>query len=172
MTGSATGPEDPTDPLWASVTAESDWWQLNALLNHLLLRILRLESHSAGEVDVTERQHKALLFIKGAPSAPKDGWVPLQMLRRYLLADNATAAQLVGRLRDKGLVAVKRPARNGPAFVRLTPAGKAALAKISTLNRNALRELSAEIGPGMMPALVGHITRYLGGGDPGPDARH
>lgn len=144
---------------------------MNALLNHLLLRILRLESRTAAEVHVTERQHKALLFIKGAPSAPSDGWVPLQMLRRALLADNATAAQLIGRLKDKGLVAVKRPARNGPAFVRLTSAGEAALGKISILNRNALRELGAEIGPDMVPALFGHITRYLDGDDPGPVGR-
>lgn len=158
------------DSLWTAGPDASDWWQMNAFVNYMLERIVKLDARSAKEARITERQHKVLLFVKGAPVADADGWVPLPFLRGCLLADTATAAQLVGRMRVKGLVSVKRPRRNGPAFVRLTPAGEATLSEVARRNAEALKDLAAEVGAEKMPAVFAHMVQYLEAGPTGVPA--
>lgn len=147
------------------------WWQMNAFVNYLLERILKLDARSAADAGITERQHKALLFIRGAPVADDEGWVPLPFIRGCLLADIATASQLIGRMRAKGLVAAKRPIRNGPAYVRLTLAGERALTKVAVRNAAALKRLSDELGPTKLPKVLDHILNYLAAGPEGVPAR-
>lgn len=149
------------DRLWTTFTPDADDWQMKAFVNHLLLRVIRLDAASSRAAKITERQHKALLFIKGAPSRDPEGWVPLQILRACLLADNAAAAQLIGRLARKHLVETKRPTRNGPLFVRLSTSGESVLADIAERNQRALGDLARDFGPENAPALIGWVIRYL-----------
>ncbi|MFA5786051.1 MAG: hypothetical protein WDA71_03555 [Actinomycetota bacterium] len=135
---------------------------MTAFFNHVLLRMLKLDSASSKAAQITERQHKALVFIKGAPASDEDGWVPLRYVRQSLLADKATAGQLVERLRKKNLVMVRRPRENAPAHVKLTRRGEKTLADVAIRNRAALAELAAGIDPASLPTMLDFMLRYVG----------
>lgn len=126
------------------------------------MAILKVAAGSARSFGLTHRQHQALLFLRGSREKDRAGWLPLHKLRRYLVADKATAGQLVARLERLGLVETKRKSQEAPVLVRLTPQGSQLLEEIAQENQRSLRKLAREFDPRHVSTVLDHVLRYIG----------
>lgn len=104
-----------------------------------LRRFLRWSEMKAEEAGLTAAQHQLLLAVKGHddPRGPTIGDVA-----DYLLLRHHSAVELVNRAQSAELVArAKDPADGRVVRLRLTPAGEQAIATLTQLHLDELRQL-------------------------------
>jgi DNA-binding MarR family transcriptional regulator len=122
-------------------------YEMLAAFRYHLRQFLKFSEEAAQSAGLTPRQHQALLAIKGFPQRES---VTIGELAEQLQISHHTAVELVDRLSAQNLVERKdgvQDRRN--VFVKLTRAGSATLARLSTAHRAELHQL----GPRLIPLL-------------------
>lgn len=124
-----------------------------AAFRYALRRFMRFSAAAAQEAGLTPTQHQALLTIKGHPN---DKAISVGQLAEHLFVAPHTAAELVMRLEDAGLLD-KTPDPNDRRRVGLHLTGKAerALRRLSDIHMQEIREIA--------PGLIGTLQTLLAG---------
>lgn len=132
---------------------EEDYVAL-AKLRYELRVFLAFSEEAARAEGVEPRQHQLLLAIKGFEGGPPS----VGDLARRLLLKPHSAAELVKRSADQGLVATSRAAHDGRVVhVRVLPHGERILARLSVAHRAELRTLAPEL-VATLRAVVGEAA--------------
>ena len=127
-----------------------------ANLRHTLRRFMAFSTSAAQAAGLPPQQHQALLAIKGNSGGQA---MTVGLLAERLLIAPHTAAELVGRLADGGLVAsAADPADRRRLTLSLTPKAEDILRSLSLIHLREIRELA----PGLVDAL--RILQGRGGG--------
>jgi DNA-binding MarR family transcriptional regulator len=115
-------------------------YEILAGFRHELRKFLRYSERAAGETGLTQRQHQALLTIRGAPG----GTLHVGELADRLFLRPHSASELVKRMEEQGLVRREREPAHGDkrqVALRLSDHGETVLAYLSQSHRAELRRL-------------------------------
>jgi DNA-binding MarR family transcriptional regulator len=122
-------------------------YEMLAAFRYHLRQFLKFSEEAAEAAGLTPRQHQALLAIKGFPRRES---VTIGELAEQLQISHHTAVELVDRLSAQKLVERKDGLQDRrKVFVKLTRAGSATLARLSSAHRAELHQL----GPRLIPLL-------------------
>lgn len=136
------------------------------LLHRALQRALDIYAKAGGPDTVTQRQFAVLAAVDAAEGVTQTALV------RATGIDRSTLADLVSRLIDKGLLARERSAADARAnAVRLTEAGRAALAQAALCARAADETILALLGSGKRDAFLKALQAVAVGDAPAKEER-
>src|SRR5262249_48845282 len=112
-------------------------YQALAEMRYQLRRFLVFSESAAREAGVEPQQHQLLLALRGMPDVVTP---PIGRIAERLQIQHTSAAELVARSTERGLVA-KRPGARDRREVRLaiTPRGKRVLERLAVAHRVELR---------------------------------
>jgi len=120
-------------------------YQLLAQFRYLLARFLAFSAAAAHAEGLEPRQHQALLAIKGYPGG---GRVTVGALAERLGIRHHSAVGLADRLVESGYLARRTdPEDRRRAILLLTALGEKALAALSAVHREELRQIAPRLGP-------------------------
>ncbi len=120
-------------------------YQLLSQFRYLLARFLAFSAKAARAEGLEPRQHQALLAIKGYPGGDR---VTVGDLAERLGIRHHSAVGLVDRLVQSGYLARRTDAADKRrAILRLTTLGDRALAALSAVHREELRQIAPRLGP-------------------------
>jgi DNA-binding MarR family transcriptional regulator len=114
-----------------------------AEFRYQLRRFLVFSERAAKEAGLAPRQHQLLLAVRGLPPgvAPTIGTLSGRLVLRH-----HTVVELVDRLSRRGLVSRRpSPRSRREIYVAITPAGAAALRRLSKAHRTELRSVGATL---------------------------
>ncbi len=107
-----------------------------AAFRHALRGFLRFSEAAAAEVGLTAQHYQAMLILRACPD---DGRVTINVLAQQLFIKHNSAVGLVDRLAQEKLI--ERAPSSGDrrkVELRLTPRGRAMLAKLAAVHRREL----------------------------------
>ncbi len=118
-----------------------------AALRFEIRKFLAFSEQAARDAGIEPQQHQLLLSVRGLP----EGMTPtVGAVAERLCVQHHTAVALVDKLEARGFLRRERGiADRRQVMLRLTPAGDAALRRLSALHREQLRT----VGPEMASAL-------------------
>ena len=120
-------------------------YQLLAQFRYLLARFLAFSAKAARAEGLEPRQHQALLAIKGYPGGAR---VTVGDLAERLGIRHHSAVGLVDRLVESGYLGRRTDAADKRrAILQLTALGETALAALSAVHREELRQIAPRLGP-------------------------
>lgn len=113
-----------------------------ANFRYAVRRFLRFSEEAAAEVGLTPQQHQALLAIEGFPSR---NYVTITELAERLQLRHHSVIGLANRLGKLGLLLREGDATDKRLVIlRLSPAGKAILARLSAIHKRHLQTVGPE----------------------------
>ena len=117
-------------------------------------RIGILYLRNAVDVDLTPQQFTALHAINEFP------WIEQTTLCNIIMLDRSTVATQLARLEDKGFV-TRKSASDNPRknLIKLTPAGRAMLARVTPILNRVEEQLLAPLTSGEQAMLVDLMSR-------------
>ena len=129
-----------------------------AKFRYQLRRFLRFSEKAARAAGVTPQQHQLMLGIAGYTGR---GWATISELQEFLQERHNAVVALVNRAVRAKLVRKSTVAKDR-RFVRvdLTPAGRAKLAKLSSLHRRELGRFHDGSGIAVLSRLAGKWVEH------------
>lgn len=121
-------------------------------------RFLHFSETTAREHGVEAQQHQLLLAVRGLP---EDARPTIREIASRLFIEHHSAVELINRLEKKG--AVVRESASGDkreVWIRLTPAGRATLRKLTLAHRNELERSGPDLARALN-SILRHSRRRL-----------
>ena len=125
------------------VQLKKNQYEVLAAFRYALRRFVHFSETAAKHAGLTPQQHQALLAIKGFPGRD---WVTVGELAERLQLRHHSAVGLTNRLVQQCLVE-RLPSEldRREVHIQLTKQGEQALAKLSAMHREQLRQMGPEI---------------------------
>jgi len=114
-------------------------------------RFLHFSETTARDHGIEPQQHQLLLAIQGLPDEVKP---TIREIASRLFIQHHSAVELVNRLEQTGAI-VRRPGADDKreVWIRLTPAGRAALRKLALAHRTELERTGPELAAALQSIL-------------------
>jgi DNA-binding MarR family transcriptional regulator len=114
-------------------------------------QFLHFSELTAKEHGVEAQQHQLLLTVRGLPEDVKP---TVREIAARLFIQHHSAVELINRLEQTGAIARQAgPEDKREVWVRLTPAGRAILRKLSLAHRNELERSGPELARALTSVL-------------------